>query len=223
MEGFESAINSNIRQPRVELPLSIDKIVDVDCVILTHYHPDHIDEFALRALRKDIPFFVQNECDMKLISSFGFSDVRVLESETIFRGIKLNKTNCQHGKREIIKPICDKIGMPYDAMGVVFSEKSEKTLYLAGDTILCDEVKCALSEYNPDIIIVNACGATVLNGERIIMNGDDVKELANNYKDLTIIASHLDTVSHLTTTREDIKNLNLKNVLAPLDNEILEL
>ena len=41
MPGFDSAINSQIRQPRVELPFGIEKIVDVDAVIITHIHPDH--------------------------------------------------------------------------------------------------------------------------------------------------------------------------------------
>ena len=63
MPGFETALNSEVRQPRVELPISIDKIVDVDAVILTHFHPDHFDEFAAKALDKNIPFFVQNESD----------------------------------------------------------------------------------------------------------------------------------------------------------------
>ena len=59
MPGFESAVHSNIRQPRVDLPIDIEKIVDVDAVILTHFHPDHWDEFAVKALNKTIPFFVQ--------------------------------------------------------------------------------------------------------------------------------------------------------------------
>ena len=32
----------------------------------------------------------------------------------------------------------------------------------------------------------------------------------------------MDTVSHLTVTREDIKTLKLNNVFVPDDNEILE-
>lgn len=46
MPGFESAINSQIRQPRVDLPFCIKEIVNVDAVNLTYVHPDHWDEFA---------------------------------------------------------------------------------------------------------------------------------------------------------------------------------
>ncbi len=222
MPGFEAGINSNIRQPRVELPISIEKIVDVDAIILTHYHPDHWDEFAANAINKDIPFFVQTEIDKELIENLEFKDVRVINTNgTDFEGIKLYKTNCQHGKREIIKPICEQAGMPYDSMGIVFKSQIEKTLYVAGDTIWCSEVKEALDKYNPDVIVTNACGATVLNGERIIMNIDDMKEISSYCKNSKIIASHMDTVSHLTVTRDDIKNLKLENVIVPDDNQIL--
>ena len=33
---------------KVELPISIDEIVDVNAVILTHFQPDHFDEFAIK-------------------------------------------------------------------------------------------------------------------------------------------------------------------------------
>lgn len=223
MAGFDTGVNSDIRQPRVELPISIESIVDVDAVILTHYHPDHWDEFAARAIDKNIPFFVQNETDLKIIQSLDFKDVRIIEETTEFEQIKLHKTGCQHGKREIIQPLCEQIGMSYDSMGVVFEGNNEKTLYLAGDTIYCDEVKSALSTYKPDVIILNACGAKTITGEKIIMNVDDVELMSKNYPTATIIASHLDTVSHLTTTREDIKNLNLNNVIVPNDNEIIKI
>jgi hypothetical protein len=114
--------------------------------------------------------------------------------------------------------------MPYDAMGIVFKSDKEKTLYVAGDTIWCDEVITAIDKFNPEIIVINACGATVLvgEGERLIMDIEDVKAISNYAKNSIIIASHMDTVSHLTVTREDIKSLKLNNVVVPDDNEILE-
>ncbi len=223
MPGFEGAYHSEVRQPRIDLPISIEKIVNVDAVIVTHYHPDHWDEYAAEALDKDLPFFVQSEKDAQIYKSLGFNDVRILsENGTDFEGIKLYKTGCQHGKRETVKAMCESLGFPYESMGVMFKADNEKTLYLAGDTIWCDEVKEAINEYSPDVIIVNACGATLLNNEHIIMHLDDLKAVsAFVSKDTTIIASHLDTVSHLTVTREDIKALNLPNIVIPENNECL--
>ena len=222
MPGFESAVHSNIRQPRVDLPIDIEKIVDVDAVILTHFHPDHWDEFAVKALNKTIPFFVQSEQDAAVVKKAGFQKVKVIEENTVFQGVHLYKTGGQHGKREIIEPLCKQINMPYDAMGIVFQAADEKTLYIAGDTIWCAEVRQAIDAFQPAVIVVNACGATLLNGEKIIMDDKDVQALATYAPSATVIASHMDTVSHLTTTRADIKNLGLNNVLVPADNEILQ-
>ena len=224
MPGFEGAMNSEVRQPRVDLPKDFDiNHLPLDAVILTHFHPDHFDEFAVNALDKNIPFFVQNETDLNIIKNFGFNDVRIV-SETDFEGVKLFKTQCQHGRREVVKPMCEQIGMPYDAMGIAFKSNKEKTLYVAGDTIWCEEVKQAIDKFNPEIIIINACGATVLvgKGERLIMDIEDTKAISKYAKNSTIIASHMDTVSHLTVTREDIKALKLNNVVVPDDNKILE-
>ena len=226
MPGFEGAMNSEVRQPRVDLPKDFDiNHLPLDAVILTHFHPDHFDEFAVNALDKNIPFFVQNETDLNIIKNFGFNDVRIVsENGTDFEGVKLFKTQCQHGRREVVKPMCEQIGMPYDSMGIAFKSNKEKTLYVAGDTIWCEEVKQAIDKFNPEIIIINACGATVLvgEGERLIMDIEDTKAISNYAKNSTIIASHMDTVSHLTVKREDIKALKLNNVVVPDDNEILE-
>lgn len=224
MPGFDSAVHPEVRQPRCELPVSAEEIVNVDAVILTHWHPDHIDEVALGMLRKDIPFFVQNETDRDTVARFGFTDVRLLsEKGTSFNGAVLFKTTGQHGRREVIRPICQSIGMPYDAMGVVFTAPNEKSLYVAGDTIWCPEVKAALDTYHPAVIVVNACAASVANGEKLIMGTEDVTTIAEYAGDALIIASHMDTVSHLTVTRADIRALHLKNVAVPEDGEIITL
>lgn len=221
MPGFEGAYNSEVKQPRVDLPMSVGDIVNkIDAVILTHFHPDHWDKFAGEALRKDIPFFVQSDCDAKIIRGSGFVDVRILSSnKTLFGEVSLYKTKCQHGRKEIVEPIYKAMGMPYDSMGIVFKANSEKTLYIAGDTIWCDEVKNAIDSNLPEVIVINSCGARLLNGERIIMDLEDVKSISEYAPQAVIIASHMDTVSHLTVTRNDIKKAAFKNVIVPEDNE----
>lgn len=224
MPGFEGAYNSDIKQPRVDLPISIDEIIrDIDAVILTHFHPDHWDKFAVDALHKNISFFVQSDSDAKIIQDFGFSDIKILSSDGIlFEKISLYKTECQHGRREIVKPLCESMGLNYDSMGIIFKANAEKTLYVAGDTIWCDEVKKAIDKNQPDIIIINSCGARLLNNERLIMDLEDAKDISKYAPKSTIIASHMDTVSHLTITRDDIRKLNLNNIIIPEDNEKLE-
>ena len=54
------------------------------------------------------------------------------------------------------------------------------------------------------------------------MNDEDVKTLTEYAPKAVIIASHMDTVSHLTVTRNDIRKMKLNNVLVPEDNDIIE-
>ena len=228
MAGFEAGINSQIRQPRVELPCSINEITNVDAVIITHVHPDHWDEYAKNAISKNKKIFVQSQIDKEFMLSEGFSDIEIISSNgTDFKGLKLYKTSGQHGKREIVEPLCRMVNMPYDMMGVVFKSENEKTLYLAGDTIWCEEVVESIDKFYPDVIIVNACGATVMNGEHIIMNIDDVYEVVKKAPSAKIIASHMDTVSHLSVTRKDLetfaKTKDIKNLLIPKDGDTLVL
>ena len=227
MEGFDSALNSQIRQPRVNLPFEIEKIVDVNAVIITHIHPDHWDEFAEKSLDKNVKIFVQSETDKNYILSKGFKNVEILLQEgNKYQNITLYKTKTQHGKKEILKPLCESIGMPYDAMGVVFQAEQEPTLYVAGDTIFCPELCRALDTYRPTVVVVNACGARVATGDRLIMAQEDVKQVAEYAPQAIIVASHMDTVSHLTVTREDLRQFAeaklLSQVKIPADGETYE-
>ena len=78
MPGFEGAYNSQVRQPRTPLPLSIEEAARADAVILTHVHPDHWDQYAADALDKNIRFFVQSDTDKEIIEALGFTQVEIL-------------------------------------------------------------------------------------------------------------------------------------------------
>lgn len=65
--GFAGTVNADVRNPTVELPFSIDEIIDVDAVLLTHTHPDHWDETAIQAIPKETLIFVQHEGDEQIL------------------------------------------------------------------------------------------------------------------------------------------------------------
>ena len=46
---------------------------------------------------KEIPIFVQNASDKKVVVDQGFKDVRVVGVNTPFKGITITKTGAQHG------------------------------------------------------------------------------------------------------------------------------
>ena len=68
-----------IRVPMNDLPISINEILKgIQAVIITHTHIDHWDDYAVKYIPKNTPIFVQNPGDKQLISSQGFTDVRVV-------------------------------------------------------------------------------------------------------------------------------------------------
>lgn len=204
--GFEGTHRSELRNPLVELPMSVeDVLAGVDAVIVTHTHLDHWDEAAQQALPKNIPLFAQNQADAQTIRSQGFEDVRILESKTEFGGVTLSKTGGQHGT-DAMYAIAEVAGFLGDAMGVVFESPDHQTLYLVGDTIWRDEVDQTLAHYNPEVIVINA-GYALLDGFEgsIIMGKDDVVRAAEAAPQASIIAIHMDAINHMSLTRAELK------------------
>ena len=77
-------------------------------------------------------------------------------------------------------------------------------MYVAGDTIWCDEVRAAIDEHTPDVIVVNASGACFLGGEPIVMTTDDVVAVARYAPGARVVAVHLEAINHCLQTRADL-------------------
>lgn len=203
--GFENTYRSELRNPLVDLPMSVNEIIDgVDAVIVSHTHLDHWDDAAQAALPKDIPLFVQNLADALMIRDQGFTDVRIL-SKAEFNGVTLSQIGGQHGTDEMyaVPGVAASLG---EAMGVVFQAEGQETLYLVGDTIWRDEVDLALADHAPQIVLINA-GYAVMDGfdGSIIMGKDDVLRATQTAADATIVATHMDAINHMALTRGELR------------------
>lgn len=204
--GFEGTYRSELRNPLVELPMPAqDVIAGVDAVIVTHTHLDHWDTAAQQMLPKDLPLFVQNESDARIIRKQGFRDVRILKDQAEFGGVRLSRTGGQHGTDKMFATpeLAEFLGV---AIGVVFQAPGHKTLYLAGDTIWRDEVDQALTQYSPEVIVLNAGYAQVTGYEgAIIMGKEDVLRATQAVPDATVVATHMDAINHMGLSRKELK------------------
>jgi L-ascorbate metabolism protein UlaG (beta-lactamase superfamily) len=186
--------------PLESLPLAVEEIIaGIDAVIVTHTHIDHWDDAAAAALPKGIQLFSQNEEDAEKIQSAGFTNVEVLQEDTVFAGIALAKTKGEHGRGEIANALGS-------VSGVVFKHEDEKTLYIAGDTVWNEAVQEAIDTHKPEVIVLNAGANQFLEGGPIVMDKEDVYEVHKAAPEAILIAVHMESANHWALSRADLRS-----------------
>lgn len=214
---------NDIRIPMTDFPITGEALNELlrqtDAVVITHTHRDHWDAAAQQLIDKDKPIFCQPS-DLEKIKSQGFQQVTAIGSSLQWEGIAISRTGGRHGTGEIGK----KMG---EVSGFVFSH-AHHSIYLAGDTIWCDEVKEALDKYHPAYTIVNAGAAKFLTGDPITMTPEDILRVHEQLPSTKIIAVHMDTVNHCFVKRIGLKREMAgidwqQNLLIPDDGALIEM
>jgi L-ascorbate metabolism protein UlaG (beta-lactamase superfamily) len=183
--------------PLVGLPMPAEELIQgVEAVFVTHTHSDHWDGTAARNLPKNIPLFGQIEDEEKFWSQ-GFARVQSVTSSAKWNGIEITRTGGQHGRGEIAKAMAP-------VSGFVLRTSGEPTLYIAGDTIWCDEVETAIREHKPAVVVVNSGAAQFLEGDPITMTADDVITTCKTAPGAQIVTVHMEAINHCLLTRDDL-------------------
>ena len=102
-------------------------------ILVTHLHADHLDETAVDLLPKDVPLLCQPP-DEGVLRDRGFADVRPVDDALELDGVPIARTDGRHGTGEIADMLAP-------VSGFVLARRGEPTLYVAGDTVWCDEVR----------------------------------------------------------------------------------
>ncbi len=225
-KGAYAPIPSRVikRNPVIELPITKGELEDIineiDMVLLTHTHNDHFDKTAHELLPREIPVICQPEDEEKL-KQMGFTKVYSVNTSLLWNGIKLIRTGGQHGTGKIAEKMAP-------VSGFVVEAPEEPSLYIAGDTVWCDEVESALGGYNPSIVVLNMGSARFLTGDPITMGTSDIQKVCQKSKEARIVAVHMETMNHCGLCREELKKFliehNLDNrVDIPADGEEISL
>jgi L-ascorbate metabolism protein UlaG (beta-lactamase superfamily) len=144
--------------PLVPLPTTAEEVLQgIEAVLVTHTHSDHWDATAVRRLPKQIPLFGQAE-DEAQFRGHGFTQVHSVKQTPNWNGIEISRTSGQHGRGELAKAMAPVSGFVLRAAG-------EPALYIAGDTIWCDDVQQTLRGYQPAVVVVNTGAAQFLEGD----------------------------------------------------------
>lgn len=90
--------------------------------------------------------------------------------------------------------------------GVVFESKDEKKLYVAGDTVWCDEIAQEVAKFLPEIIVVNGGANQFFDSGPLIMNERDIFALHQAIPSAQIVSVHVEAVNHWGLSRKELKS-----------------
>jgi L-ascorbate metabolism protein UlaG (beta-lactamase superfamily) len=183
--------------PLVVLPCPPAEIVSgIQATLVTHTHRDHWDDAAIQLIPKDLPLFCQPEDEGKMQAVHFVNTVAVQHARN-WSNTCITRTGGHHGTGDIGKAMAP-------VSGFVLQNSGEPTLYIAGDTIWCDEVSAAIEQFNPEVIVVNAGGARFLQGDPITMTAEDVIEVCRKAGSAKVIAVHMEAINHCLVSRKEL-------------------
>jgi L-ascorbate metabolism protein UlaG (beta-lactamase superfamily) len=204
--------------PLVDLPDGWQELIaDPDALVVTHLHRDHFDDTAARLLEKSLPVFGQTE-DVDRLRTTGFSDVHPVVGVEAFGDVNLTRTAGHHGTGDIGRAMAP-------ISGFVFDAPNETRVYVAGDTIWCEEVAQAIADHAPEVIVINASGARFLEGDPIVMTAEDILQVHLVAPEALLIVVHLEAINHCIETRSYYRErlpelgLPMERVRLPEDGE----
>jgi L-ascorbate metabolism protein UlaG (beta-lactamase superfamily) len=196
---------SQVANPTAPLPFPAEDVVrDIDAVIVTHRHRDHLDTKAEELLPRDVPVFCQPE-DEDALRDLGL-DARPVEAALEWEGLHITRTPARHGTGPIAELLAPVSGFVLD------------DLYIAGDTVWYEDVEATITRHAPRVAIVNAGGAEFIEGGLIVMGIDDVREVVARVP--TVVAVHMEALNHCYLERASLRRA-VPTVLVPEDGETL--
>jgi L-ascorbate metabolism protein UlaG (beta-lactamase superfamily) len=192
--------------PLVELPVPAEEVVrGIDGCIVTHLHADHFDDAAAALLPAGLPILTQ-PASAEPLRGRGFT--AVADQADGWLGLDVARTGGRHGAGELGERLGPVSGFVVEGV------------YVAGDTIWCDEVRDALERHRPRVVVVNAGGARFLEGDPITMTAEDVRRV-RGATDAAVVAVHLEAINHCVEPRDAVAAVD--RVRVPADGETLEL
>lgn len=189
--------------PTAPLPMAVDDVINgVELVLVSHLHADHFDTSAQNALAKDLPLVCQPAHADK-IAEKGFTNLHPLENSIAWKGVSITRSEGHHGVGAV-ETLMGRV------IGFVIRAEGEPTVYWAGDTVLCDDVRAAIQTHQPEVIITHSGGAMWNDpdtDERVLIIMDDAQtvEVAQLAPHATLIAVHLEALDHCTVSRNALR------------------
>jgi len=211
------------KNPLVNLPDNASTILDsVTHCVITHKHPDHIDEEGERFLKENnIPVTCSSKDEIHFKKK-GMNISQTLEywKKANFLGGKITGIPARHGYGFIAGPMGN-------VMGLFIELVDQPSIYISADTIYTKDVEKVLIELKPQVAVVASGSAQLDIGKPLLMTVGDIVKFVKNAPG-KVYANHLEALNHCPATRTDLKtrieNEGLSNkVFIPIDGETMEI
>jgi L-ascorbate metabolism protein UlaG (beta-lactamase superfamily) len=211
------------RNPTVDLPPNVESVLGAVTVgLITHCrrgHFDHLDRAGYRHLaRLGIPVYC-NQLDENHLRLRGIMTVSLKPNQPRdFLGGSITPFETAHGYGlvgQLMGP----------GLGYAIALPDAPRLYISGDTVLTPVVKNVLLNWQPDIVILAAGGASLDVGKPILMPMPEMLEFIHLSPGI-VIATHMEALNHCPVTRAEFRKAVtqaglIEKVRIPLDGEIV--
>ncbi len=208
---------NRVKNPLIPLHVNKENLVaELDAVLLTHNHPDHIDAAALEILPKDILFFCQPD-DEEILNMSGFTNTQVIDEKFDWENITIRRFTSNHAEGAMNEDLGNSSSF-YMAL-------KDKSLFITGDAILDETLEKSLNETQASLILANAGSAQFIIGEPVTLTSNALKKISQMLPKSKILAVHMDAINHCSLTKENLRSFLSKeervgNILVPDEGEI---
>ena len=221
---FKWITRNRRRNPLVDLPANSAELLEraTHCLI-SHSrkgHWDHLDDEGVAWLKeRDIPVY-STEDEQRNLTGKGLRMQVLKRGETTdFLGGTITPIPSLHG-RGLVGALMT------HGSGYVIRLPDEPTLYLAGDTVMTDDVRACIRDHHPDISVIPAGGARLDVGSAILMDLDQAIEFGRLGEGV-VIANHLEALDHCPVTRDALREAAISHGMdsrfrIPADGETME-
>ena len=220
------------KNPLVPLPNNATELLSkITHCLITHSqklgielltHSDHLDNQGKTFLKKNNIPIVTLQNDASYLKKHGLNVLTGLyyNKSVPFLDGTITAIKAKHGHSWMHNFMAN-------GAGYVVELPNEPSIYISGDTVLTDDVRNALQEFQPDISVVASGGASLDMGGEILMSTQEITSFIT-LSPKAVIANHLEALNHCPITRDALrkelekKGLSQKTYI-PKDGEVLEI